>query len=238
MNSEWFRAFVRRVIAGAGERVKAGFVLATVLVLASVANATGQESDNPFELIIAIIDDTTCGDGIGRTYRTATMLSAAQKENSADFFNRHEACAGLSGRAAEAGLPSLLVGLSGQCTGAIALPGWNHEWVICDLSFFPKGDLPSPIHIELEQFSILTHDEKKFAPYTDSDLYVGQMRDISGGVDLVGAEPVFGTVAFWVYPGDVDGPFILGWVATGNFLVADELEPEVGEHFVRDMQAQ
>jgi hypothetical protein len=242
MDSDCFRALVRHLIAGAVGRVKAGSVLAIVLVMASVPNAAGQEaagqdSDNAFELFVAMIDDTTCGDGIGRTYRTATMLSAAQKGNDADFLNSHEACVGVSGRAAEAGLPLFPVRLSGQCADAIALPGWNYEWVICDLAFFPEGDLLSPVRIELEQFHILTHDEKKFAPYTDPDLYAGQMRDISGGVDLVGPDPVFGTVAFPVNPGDIDGPFLLGWPSTGNFLVADELEPEVGEHFIRDMQS-
>jgi hypothetical protein len=66
-----------------------GAVLVAVLVFVRVANVAGQEPDHAFDLLVSIVDDTTCGDGVGRTYRTATMLSAARKENAADFFNRH-----------------------------------------------------------------------------------------------------------------------------------------------------
>jgi hypothetical protein len=117
----------------------------------------------------------------------------------------------------------------------MVLPGWTYEWVICDLTFFPKEDLTSPIPIEIEQFSILDHEGEMFPSYVFPDVYAGQLRDISGGVSLAGPEPAFGVVAFQVYPGDIDGPFIVGWAATGNFLIADELEPGVGEIFIRDM---
>lgn len=216
-----------------------GLVLTTValLLLVSVGSVEGQDPESMFDNLVSIIDDTTCGDGIGRTFRTTTLYASANEgDETKSFFEAHEACAGVSGIAADFGLTPLPVGLLGQCSDAIVLPGWNSEWVICTLAFYPRGDGTQPVRIELKDFALFTPDGQRFDSYTGRDLYVGQMNDISGGVDLVGTKPIFGEVAFPVSPGAIDGPFMIGWLVSGDFLIADELEPKMGEFFVRDMQ--
>jgi hypothetical protein len=110
--------------------------------------------------------------------------------------------------------------------------------VICILGFIAKEGLATPIHIELDEFQLMTHDDQKLASYPYPDLYAGQRNDISAGIDFVGPEPAFGTIAFAAFPGQVDGPFVVWWETTGDFIIADELEPNVAEDFVRDMDTQ
>ena len=115
--------------------------------------------------------------------------------------------------------------------------GWQYEWIICDLTFIPKEGLTAPVHIEISEFDLLSNDDQKIASYANPDLYVGQMHDMSGGIDVAGPDPVPGTVAFPIYPGQVEAPFLLAWRTSGDFIIADELEPQSSEFFIRDMQA-
>jgi hypothetical protein len=219
------------------QRIAQVFTAVACLGLVASTSVTAQEPDTVLELLLAIIDDTTCGDAVGRTYRTATLFSSSRNDDAAGFFARHESCAGVSGRAADAGLTPLPVGLIAQCSDAVELPGWNYEWFICDLGFSAMPGLTAPIHIELGDFHLMTGDDQKIAPYVLPDLYAGQMHDISGGLDFAGPDPAFGTIAFPVYPDQVDGPFVIAWEKSGDFIIADELEPATAEHFIRDMQA-
>lgn len=215
-----------------------GLFVAAVAILgaSSVVNAAAEEPDTVLGMLSSIIDDTTCGDGIGRTFRTDTLLSAARNDDAHSFFMRYESCAGAFGRAAEAGLTPLLVGLTAQCSGPVELPGRHYEWIICDLGFIPLEGMPEPIHVELSEFGLMTGDDQRIAPYTTPDLYQGQMHDMSRGLDITGPDPTGGVVAFQVHPGQVEAPFLIGWGRSGDFIIADELEPETAEFFIRDMQ--
>lgn len=216
-----------------------GATLALVALLSLVNGATvaGQVPDTVVDMLVNDVDDTTCADGIGRTFRSATVWSAAQNDNEEAFFARHEACAGMSDRPASVGLTPLPVGLIAKCSDAVALPGLQYEWVICQLGLLAKEGLMTPVHIELGDFVLITQDDQKFAPYVDADLYVGQFADMSAGIDFLGPDPAYGDIAFPVSPGSVQPPFVILWEKSGDFIVADELEPEVAEFFIRDMQA-
>ena len=208
-----------------------------LLSLLGGSAVAGQEPETLVDMLVNGVDDTTCADGIGRTFRSATVLSTAQNDDEEAFFARHEACAGMSDRAASVGLTPLPVGLIAKCSGAVALPGLQYEWVICQLGFLAKEGLTTPVHIELGDFALITQDDQKFAPYLDADLYGGQFADMSAGIDFLGPDPAYGDVAFPVAPGLVQPPFAILWEKSGDFIVADELEPEMAEFFVRDMQA-
>lgn len=215
----------------------AKFALVAILSLLSRATVAGQEPETLVNMLVNGVDDTTCADGIGRTFRSATVWSAARNDNEEAFFARHEACAGTSDRPASVGLTPLPVGLIAQCSDAVALPGLQYEWVICQLGFLAKEGLTTPVHVELGDFVLLTQRDEKVAPYVYADLYVGQFGDMSGGIDFVGPDPAYGTIAFPVTPGAVDPPFVVLWEKSGDFIIADELEPEMAEFFIRDMQA-
>lgn len=203
--------------------------------LGGTMDVSAQESDTILELLSKAIDDTSCGDGIGRTYRGDTFISAVEHNDVENFYARHEACAGMSGAAAALGVVPLPVGFSSRCSAPIEIPGVDYEWVICSLRFASKEALIAPIRIDLDEFFLITDDDQKLASYTNPDLYVGQRKDISDGIDFTGPEPVFGTIAFPAYPGQVDGPFVLSWETSGNYIIADELEPNVADAFLYDM---
>ena len=194
-------------------RIGATFAFVVLLSLLSGATVAGQEPETVVDMVVNDVDDTTCADGIGRTFRSATVLSAAQNDDEAAFFARHEACAGMSDRAASVGLTPLPVGLIAKCSGAVALPGWQYEWVICQLGFLAKEGLTTPVHIELGDFVLLTQDDQKFAPYVDADLYVGQLYDMSAGIDFLGPDPAYGDIAFPVVPGSAQPPFVILWTS-------------------------
>jgi hypothetical protein len=216
-----------------------GTTVAFIALLSFLGGSTvaGQEPETVVDMVVNGVDDTTCADGIGRTFRSATVLSAAQNDYAEAFFARHEACAGMSDRAASVGLTPLPVGLTAKCSGAVALPGLQYDWVICQLGFLAKESLTTPVHIELGDFVLLTQGDQKFAPYVDADLYVGQLYDMSAGIDFLGPDPAYGDIAFPVSPDSVQPPFVILWEKSGDFIIADELEPNVAEFFIRDMQA-
>jgi hypothetical protein len=59
---------------------------------------------------------------------------------------------------------------------------------------------------------------------------------MSAGIDFTGPDPAFGVIAFPVTPGSVQAPFVILWEKSGDFIIADELEPEMAEFFIRDLQ--
>jgi hypothetical protein len=205
-----------------------GLVLSLVAFLALAVNtgAWAQEQGTVMDLLLSVIDDTRCTDGSGRTFRDATLAAAARNDDDDAFWARHESCAGVSGRPADADFVPVPVALSARCSEAAELPGLEFEWVICGLGFTLIGKPTTPVHIELCDFFLMTHDGQKLAAYDHADLYAGQMNDMSGGISLTGVESVFGTVAFPALPGQVDGPFVIAWLGSGNFIIADELEPK------------
>jgi hypothetical protein len=219
-------------------RIGATVTLVSLFSLLSGATAASQEPETAVDMILSAVDDSTCADAIGRTYRTATFWSAAQNDDGERFFARHESCAAMSDRPASVGLTPLPVGLTAKCSDAVELPGLEYEWVICNLGFLAKEGLTTPVHIELSDFALLLQSGEKAAPYIYPDLYAGQIADMSGGIDFVGPDPAFGDIAFPVIPGSVEVPFVLSWEKSGDFIIADELEPETAEFFIRDLQVQ
>jgi hypothetical protein len=234
-----------RVTVGVACSFVNGVIMRRVTLLVAVALswmiglgnvAIAQDDRTLFELISSIVNDTTCEDAVGRTLRSDTLFSAARNDDADRFFARHESCAGM-GRAAEVGLVPIPLGLVAQCSGPVVIPSLDYEWVICNLTFIPKSVLTSPITVHLSEFGLATQDEFKLASYTYPDLYQGQMRDMSAGLVVAGPEPSSGVVAFPVYPGRLKPPFLLVWERSGDFIIADELEPTVAEHFIRDFQS-
>lgn len=212
------------------------FGMVILMTVGGVSHGSAQEDETVFGLVTSIVNDTTCEDAIGRTYRSDTLFAAARNDDAAGFFARHESCAG-QGRAAEAGLVPVPLGLIAQCSAPVEIPTLDYEWVICDLGFIPKPGLTSPVTVNLSEFGLATQDDLKLASYAFPDLYQGQMHDMSAGVAVTGPEPSSGVVAFPVYPGQLEPPFLLVWERSGDFIIADELEPTVAEHFIRDFQS-
>jgi hypothetical protein len=217
---------------------RSGVICALVacLALLGVANVAAQKPDTVLDLLLAAIDDTSCGDGIGRTYRGESLIAATEQDDIDAFFARHGSCAGLSGATAALGKTPLPVGLTGRCSAATEVPGLQYEWVICVLGFTSKNALITPIHIDLDEFVLITNDDQKLAAYLNPEFYKGQWNDKSSGIDFVGPDAVFATIAFAAFAGQVEAPFVIRWETTGDAIIADELDPMVAEAFIRDTQ--
>jgi len=213
-----------------------------VLVMALVALAlfTGggsshaQNSDSLFDVAMRSVDDSTCEDGMGRTYRGATLVAALENDQAQDFLDKYESCAGVSGVNAPVGMSQYPIGLTARCSTPMSFPDDEYEWVFCTLGFAPKEGLSTPIHIELDEFFILTSDNQKVQSYSLPDLYMGQPTDISDGIDFAGPDPLFGEIVFPAYRGQVEAPFLLWWETTGDVIIVEELEPSVAEGFLRN----
>lgn len=192
-----------------------------MLITVESAGAT----DPTVQQFIDADDDSTCRDGIGWTYDNETILANDDTvELARAFLNKYDSCLGGTDG-------SLAVSIHGQCSPDTVIPGRNALWVICLVWF--NHDLGSErLVLQPEDFQLISSADYRWGAQTDPAVYEGQRDDITGGVYLLGDGGQFGILAFAVPETGVETPMLLFWETTGDVLIVDVREPEIGRRFL------
>jgi hypothetical protein len=177
-------------------------------------------TDPTVQQVIDADDETTCRDGIGWTYDGETILASDNSpELARAFLAKHDSC--LSGA----------VSIHAECSPDTVLPERNALWVICLVWFYHElgGER---LLVQPEDFQLIASKDYRWDAQTDPSVYEGQRDDITGGVYLIGDGGRFGLLAFAIPETGVETPMLLFWETTGDVLIVDVREPEIGRKFV------
>src|SRR5215203_4608892 len=195
--------------------------LAVVASLATSLGSSAGATDPTVQQFIDVDDETTCRDGIGWTYDHKTIRATeVDVDLMMAFLAKHEACFGGADN-------SLAVSINGQCSPDTTIPERNALWVIC-LVWFNHELGADRLLIQPEDFQLIAGEDYRWDAKTDSSVYEGQRDDITGGVYLIGEGGRFGILAFAIPETGVETPMLLFWETTGDVLIVDVREPEIG----------
>lgn len=194
-----------------------------MIALLNPINASAQIT---VESVLGAVDDSTCRDGIGRTYDHETILASDDtRELARAFLDSHESCFGGPNG-------DLHLAISGECSPAIDIPERRAKWIIC-LVWFQHNLGGSRLVVDPADFYLITSANQSFRASADPTVYEGQRDDISGGVFLIGEDGRFGLLAFPLPSEAVDDtPMLLFWDKTGDILIVEVREPVIGDKFL------
>jgi hypothetical protein len=183
MDADRFIVFLRSLTKAVQRWIVPVLIVLILLALGGVTNVAGAEHETvtPFATVVSIADHPACTDRIDWPIRTTGAWLVSQEDRAGALMTAHRTCAGASDCAADIGRTSLAVNITGQCSDTMMLPGWDDEWVNCDLAFSPRDDGSQRITFDLKHVSLVTFDAKRIAPCILPSLYLRQSPDISDG---------------------------------------------------------
>ena len=199
--------------------------LVVLVGLMQVTVRSAGATDPTVQQVIDADDETTCRDGIGWTYAGDEMLATDHDvELMRAFLAKHDSCFGGPDG-------SLAVSISGECGPDTTIPGRNSLWVIC-LVWFDHKLGGERLLIRPEDFQLIAGEDYRWDAQTDPSVYEGQRDDITGGAYLIGDGGRFGILAFAIPETGVETPMLLFWETTGDVLIVEVREPDLGRRFV------